>query len=109
MNLEDASKRAMQVRELYEQYEQKLYGRAWSRQELAMGFIGDVGDLMKLLQSKEGVRQIADVDDKLAHELADCLWCVLVLAKLYEVDIESAFTETMDELETVIKERLNLA
>lgn len=53
-----------------------------------------------------GLREIADKDDKLAHELADCLWSVLVLAEMYDVDIESAFTSTMDELEIIIDSEL---
>jgi NTP pyrophosphatase (non-canonical NTP hydrolase) len=107
MKLSEASERAMQLRDLFAQYEQQLYGRTWSREELALGFIGDVGDLMKLLQAKEGVRDIPESEDKLMHEFADCLWAILVLAKLYEVDIEAAFTKTMNELEEILKTRLN--
>ena len=107
MKLSEATERAMQLREMFAQYEQKLYGRTWSREELAIGFIGDVGDLMKLLQAKEGVRDIPEVEGKLAHELADCLWSILVLAKLYEVDIEAAFVKTMAELEEILELRLN--
>lgn len=64
-----------------------------------MGFMGDIGDLMKLIQAKNGVRAIPDVDDKLAHELADCLWSICVLADLYKIDLEQAFVKTMDEIE----------
>ena len=106
MNLEQASERALQLRELFARYEQKLYGRSWTREELAIGFMGDIGDLMKLLQAKEGIREISDVEDKLAHELADCLWAVLILAHLYGVDIETAFIATMNELEAVLKAKL---
>lgn len=63
------------------------------------GFVGDVGDLMKLIMAKEGVRDIENVDAKLAHELSDCLWCVLVLADKYGVDLESSFMKTMQELD----------
>ena len=73
--------------------------RAWTREEVMQGFVGDVGDLMKLVMAKAGTRPIADVDKKLAHELSDCLWSVLVLAKLYEVDLENEFLATMDGLE----------
>ncbi len=63
-----------------------------------LGMVGDVGDLAKLVQGKEGVRPSADIDTKLAHELADCLWAVLTVADCYEVDLESAFAVTMSEL-----------
>jgi NTP pyrophosphatase (non-canonical NTP hydrolase) len=106
MNLKEVSERAFQLRELFAQYEKQLYGRTWSREEIALGFVGDVGDLMKLIQAQEGVRNIPDMQAKLEHELADCLWSVLVLAQLHNVDIEAAFIETMDELEEFLKDKL---
>ncbi len=63
-----------------------------------LGFVGDVGDLAKLVQGKAGVRPTPALDDKVAHELADCLWCVLTLADEYGVDLEAAFSETMESL-----------
>ena len=102
----DLSERAWRVRQLYAQLETLRHGRAWSAEEVALGFVGDVGDLAKLVQAKEGVRDIPDAQNKLAHELADCLWSVMTLARMYEVDLEAAFSATMDELETGIEERL---
>ena len=97
--------RAWRVRALYGQAEARRYGRAWTREEVALGFVGDVGDLMKLVQAAEGVRAIPDASAKLAHELADCLWSVMTLARMYEVDLEAAFETTMDELEAGLSAR----
>ena len=91
--------RARRIRALYAEMEQERYGRQWSDEEIALGFVGDVGDLVKLVQAKNGVREFDDVDAKLAHELADCLWSIIVLADSYDVDLEAAFMATMDELE----------
>jgi NTP pyrophosphatase (non-canonical NTP hydrolase) len=66
---------------------------------LMQGFVVDVGDLMKLVMAKAGTRPVDHVDQKLAHELSDCLWSVLVLAKAYDVDLEKEFLRTMDEIE----------
>ena len=74
-------------------------GRAWTREAVMQGFVVDVGDLMRLVMAKAGSRPVADVDRKLAHELADCLWSVLVLAHHYDVDLEKEFLATMDEVE----------
>ena len=63
------------------------------------GFVGDVGDLMKLVMARAGARPIADVEAKLAHELSDCFWSILVLARLYQVDLEGEFLRTMAGLE----------
>lgn len=89
----------MQIRAAFALREQALSGRPWTREEIMQGFVGDVGDLMKLVMAKAGTRPIPDADRKLAHELSDCLWSVLVLARLYDVDLEREFLATMDGLE----------
>lgn len=38
----------------------------------------------------------------LAHELADCLWSVFVLAHMLDVGLEAAFARTMDDLEAFL-------
>ena len=99
MDFNVLAERARQTRQHYVDFETERYGRPWSDEEIALGLVGDVGDLVKLIQAKNGVRVIDDVDDKLAHELADCLWAVMVLAHTYDVDLEQAFIKTMDDLE----------
>jgi NTP pyrophosphatase (non-canonical NTP hydrolase) len=50
--------------------------------------------------AKQGLRAAkGDIDERLAHELSDCLWSVLVLAELYHVDLEAAFLRTMSEID----------
>jgi NTP pyrophosphatase (non-canonical NTP hydrolase) len=99
MDIKELSKRAIEIREKYALSETKKYGRAWNNSDIMQGFVGDVGDLAKLVMMKEGIREGEKVDEKLGHELADCLWCVLVLSEKYGVDVEKFFTETMDEIE----------
>ena len=89
----------MQIRQCFAAYEQRRTGRTWTREEIMQGFVVDVGDLMKLVMAKAGARLVDDVDKKLVHELSDCLWSVLVLARLYDVDLEKEFLKTMAELE----------
>jgi len=62
---------------------------------------------MKLIMAKSGIRNSTDVDEKLAHELADCLWCILVLAHKYDINLEESFTHSMEELEKRIAEDLS--
>lgn len=99
MNLEQLTERAIQVRAKYSELEKQKYGKEWTNGEIAQGLVGDVGDLMKLIMAKEGIREVADVDVKMKHELADCLWCILVLAKKYNINLEESFLETMNKLE----------
>ncbi len=97
MQLDELTRRALR---LQAQFAARAGGgREWTREEVMQGFVGDVGDLMKLVMAKAGARPATDVDRKLAHELADCLWSVLVLAHHYGVDLEPEFRATMDEIE----------
>lgn len=94
-NLKTLMDRAEDVRQKYEEQNAKDGKPAWRIRDYAMGFVGDVGDLQKLIMAKENLRDIADVDAKLAHELADCLWSILVIAGYYGLDLEKEFKETM--------------
>jgi len=95
--------RALEVREKYQSLEMKKFGKSWTTEQIALGLVGDVGDLMKLVLAKEGVRIIENADEKLSHELSDCLWCLLVLSKAYDVDLESEFLHSMDALQDRIQ------
>jgi NTP pyrophosphatase (non-canonical NTP hydrolase) len=102
MNFSDLEKSALQLNDLYEQLEAKRYGRIWSTEELALGFVGDVGDLAKLIQAHAGVRDIDDCHAKLGHELSDCLWSIIVLANKCGVDLEAEFVRNTKELATYV-------
>lgn len=99
MNIQDITNRAIEVRKKYDALNTKN-GVEWKGQDFMAGFVGDVGDLSKLVMAKHGLRGASDVDAELAHELADCLWSVCVLADEYGVDLESAFVKTMNELDS---------
>jgi NTP pyrophosphatase (non-canonical NTP hydrolase) len=102
MQLADLTARALQVRDLYDELNQQKRGRTWTREEFMLGFMGDVGDLAKHVGAAEGVRDRPSGRNPLGHELADCLWSVLVLANAYDVDLATEFNTTMDELETAL-------
>ncbi len=95
---------ARAVRRAYADMEMRRFGRPWTVEEVMLGFVGDVGDLAKLVQGKAGVRPREDLDAALAHELADCLWAVLVLADAYDVELVSAFERTMSGLTAHLSE-----
>lgn len=99
MKFQEIIERAMEIRRLYEQKEIQLYGSPWTSEEIALGFMGDVGDLAKLISAENGKRNILNSMEKLEHELADCLWSVIVLANLHGVDLERSFMKTMERLE----------
>jgi len=99
----DLSVRAIEIRKQFAELERARWGREWKIEDIALGLVGDVGDLVKLIQAKEGIRQpLEDIDARLAHELADCMWCLFVIANKYELNIEQAFSSSMDQLAAAI-------
>lgn len=107
MNFRDLEKSALQLNELYEQLETKRYGRIWSTEELALGFVGDVGDLAKLIQAHNGIRTIDDHHEKLGHELSDCLWSIMVLANKCGINLEAEFIRNIREISEHVSNELN--
>lgn len=103
MNFQQLSKRALEIRRQYETYEIKIKGRSWTNEEIMMGLVGDIGDLTKLIMTKEGARTIDNVDQKLKEELSDCLYCLLVLSQKYNINLEDTFIKSMDKLAERIK------
>jgi NTP pyrophosphatase (non-canonical NTP hydrolase) len=105
VDLTRCTARALEIRRRFDETAPDRGGRPWTREEIMQGFVGDVGDLMKLVMARAGARPATEVDRALAHELADCLWSVLVLAKEYGVDLEREFPATMDEIEAKLARR----
>lgn len=102
MDIKLFTKRAKEIRKLYLNLEKKR-GRIWQPEHIAQGLAGDMGDLLKLVMAKEGLREIKDVDKKLAHELSDCLWSILILSDAYDIDIDTEYFKAMDDIEKFIK------
>ncbi|HEX5447966.1 MAG TPA: MazG nucleotide pyrophosphohydrolase domain-containing protein [Candidatus Saccharimonadales bacterium] len=93
--------RAREIRSRYNELELKRDGKPWNARKLAEGFRNDVNELIEILQKSP------PDEKKLNHELADCLWSVLVIARAANVDIEKAFWTTMGELDKRLDGLLN--
>jgi NTP pyrophosphatase (non-canonical NTP hydrolase) len=110
MSLEELSQIALEIRTKYDQLTDKQGYVRWGLSQYTEGFVGDVGDLMKLIQVKEGYRALkdtsSDVDTQLIHELSDCLWSLLVISGKLNIDLEAAFLQSMQTLKTRIERKL---
>ena len=104
MELQKLINRAMDLRGQYEKKETELYGSPVTDEDIAQGFLGDVNNLIKLIMAERGKRNIANSKEKLESQLAHCLWSVIVLAKMHNIDLEQSFMETMDRLENHLLE-----
>ncbi|MFE9693769.1 nucleotide pyrophosphohydrolase [Micromonospora sp. NPDC005806] len=91
MDLAELQARARVVADRYDRHHEAAGRTPWRTEDLTLGFVGDVGDLAKLVLAVEGRRELPDARERLGHELADCLWSVLVLADRYGVDLAAEF------------------
>lgn len=97
----DLSEMCRVAREVATAYDAKnrMDGRnSWTADNYMAGFVGDVGDLAKLVMAKSGYRDADDLERRIGHELSDCLWSILILSDELGVDLEEAYTATMAEL-----------
>ena len=42
------------------------------------------------------------MDEKIKHELSDCLWAVMMIADELDIDLENEFVKNMDQLKNRI-------
>ena len=104
MDFQKIIHRAMDLRRQYEVKETSLYGAPSTIADVAQGFSGDVKNLLKLIEAEGGQREIANSREKLEAHLAHCLWSVVVLAQMHNIDLDTAFMEAMDRLENHLLE-----
>ena len=96
---------ALETRRHYAKLEQKNCGRSWTKEEIAQGFVVDVGDLMLEVMKQAGLRGQKD-KAALSHELCDCLWSIFVLADKYKIDLAQEFPRNMEILQAKVKTKL---
>jgi len=94
----------MDLRRQYEEKEKQLYGVPSTSEDIAQGFAGDVNNLVKLVIAEHGRHVITNSKEKLEAQLAHCLWSVIVLGKMHDIDLEQSFMEAMDRLENHLLE-----
>lgn len=100
MTFDEAIEKAREIRKIYDGLEEKKYGKKWERKDLVLGFVHDVGDLVKTSMMLDGTRDDnPDSKHMFSHELSDCLWSIFILADKYEIDLKESFVENMNQLE----------
>lgn len=104
MEFQKLVNRALDLRSQYDKKERQLYGTPSTDEDVAQGFAGDVNNLVKLVRAQHGKLEIANSQEKLGSTLSHCLWSVIVIARMHNVDLEQSFMEAMDRLENHLLE-----
>jgi NTP pyrophosphatase (non-canonical NTP hydrolase) len=107
VDLSPLVRQALEIKLLYDELNREKRGRTWTNEEFMLGFVGDVGDLAKLVMAQEGAREMPGGRAALGHELADCLWSILILADVYGIDVADEFARTMNELSVSIRSMID--
>lgn len=90
--------RAMEVRRKYDQLERDKNREPWSAGRVAKDFRKDVAELVALLEDPDRDER------KISHELGECLWRILLLARKLDIDLERSFWTQMGNLEQAAEE-----
>jgi hypothetical protein len=98
MDIDSMEDQARTVRQRFAEFEQRRHGRPWNLRKSCWASWAMSVTSRSWSKARPGVRFSEDLDRKVAHELADCLWAVLTLADMYGVDLEAAFSSTIAEL-----------
>lgn len=100
MDFNEMVKRSLQIKQLYADKNKADGHKPWTATDYMSGFVKDMGDLSKLIMVKENLRGIeGDVDTKLAHELGDCFWSLIVIADELNIELEDVFATMVTEVE----------
>ncbi|WP_262505669.1 hypothetical protein [Streptomyces sp. TRM68367] len=67
MDLDELKRQAIRIHDLYDELNRRDRGRVWTREEFLLGFMGDVGDLAKLIMAEEGAREVPGGRAALEH------------------------------------------
>src|SRR5437868_4856973 len=82
VEVSELRERALRVREGYRRLNERRGDKPWGISEFMAGLVGDVGDLSELIMAHQGYRPAAQLDEALPHELADCLWSLLIISDI---------------------------
>jgi NTP pyrophosphatase (non-canonical NTP hydrolase) len=106
MELTESLERVRKIKQVYNTLNRIEGYKSWGASEYVQALQGDVGDLAKLVLAQRGYAFAQkDVEERIARELADCLWSVLVLADELDVDINQEFSKMLHRLEDKIQDR----
>jgi NTP pyrophosphatase (non-canonical NTP hydrolase) len=99
MEFQEIIQKARNVSLLYDKLNIEQGHSRWELQHYVQGFMEDLGTLSRLVMMKSGMRAPApDLDEKLRHEICDCLWSTIRVADALNIDLEAEFPKQMEKL-----------
>ncbi len=98
MEFAEIIQKAKEIQKAYRRHNRRRGHKKCSVNEYAQGFAADVGDLTKLIMARNNLRGGKDIEKKLAHELSDCLWSIIIIAQECHIDLEKEFVAVLNDI-----------
>ncbi|MGT2802542.1 hypothetical protein [Streptococcus henryi] len=95
---DDLISRSIAIRKAYHDLEVKHHGKEWSIQEDLLALSNDIGNLNRLVMTKQG-RYYDETPYTMEQKLAENIWWLLELSNRLEVDIQKEMTTFISQKE----------
>lgn len=105
MEIKELSKLAKEIKFAYNELKEKKRENAWHAREYAEGLVGDASDLLKLILKHQKYPE-KNGHNKIKHELADCLYSIIIIAQELNIDLEKEFLINIDYLKQKYHEQI---
>lgn len=109
MEIRELSKLAKDLKEVYDNLNRIRVKKIWQAPDYAQGLVGDASDLMRLVAQRNkdlSMAQRKELDKKIRHEMADCMWSLVSLADELNIDLEKEYLITIDYLRQKLSESI---
>ena len=104
MEFKQLTQKAKAIKRAYDEHNRRSKKPIWTAETYVHGLVGDVGDLTKLMTAYLKDPRRAD-PKKIRHELADCLWSLIMIAQELNINLEDELLINIDYLEQKLYEQ----
>ncbi|RZJ65456.1 MAG: MazG-like protein [Flavobacterium sp.] len=102
LDLNEITKRSLDIRERYHELEQQFHGSEWTVTEDALAFLTDAGLVGRHAMSQQGRWPKENTQGELQHKIGECIWWLAVLSSRMEIDLDEAVREFLAKTEKML-------
>jgi len=99
MDLDNMISEGLRIRQKYDDWAVKNNVRKWGLLERTTGLVTDIGELTEYVMVHMGYRGGENNQEKLKHEICDCIYSLICIADYVGVDIKKEFPNLIEELD----------
>jgi NTP pyrophosphatase (non-canonical NTP hydrolase) len=92
MNLNEAITKTKQVAD-------KMPPPKWGAHQRFVELVEEVGELANAIQTQEGYKTRKRKKSEVVNSVCDCLYELLLVAEIYDIDLEKEYPEVLKEID----------